>query len=130
MDGVFLANDVTVNYFNSIRKTWHRILYTRDIIRPLTPVFYFNKHSILPWMFDRKLEICIESGLTMYWIRKYQQKPKEDKYRNPMKLGMTNIIGIMQITTALYFVAFIIFLMEVFGPKNGYIRRVLDFLTY
>lgn len=130
LDGVFFTNDVTVNYYNLINKSWRKVRYTRDVVRPHTPVFYFRKSSILTVMFDKKIELCNESGLTIHWIEKYKGKLRRSKFRKPSKLEMVSIMAILQISAALYLIAFIVFLMEIFSHKNDYIKKILDFLTY
>lgn len=128
--GVIFSNDVVINNFNWREKTWHIVHHTRDIIRPVTSVFYFRRNSILTWMFDRKIEICIESGLTNHWISKYKQKPKNSKYRKPSKLKLNHIIAAIQISVVMYSIAFIVFLLEVFCTTHTFIKDILDYLTY
>lgn len=130
LDGVYFINDVGVNYFNSLKNSWRRIGHTRDIVRPHTPVFYFRKNSILTWMFDRKIEIFNEAGLTMHWIAKYQPKQRKSKFKKPTTLKISGIITILEILIILFLLAFLIFLMEIFAGANGYIRKVLEYLTY
>lgn len=130
LDGIFFSNDVTVNYYNLINRSWRQIRYTRDIVRPHTPVFYFRKSSILTLLFDRKIEICNESGLTIHWIAKYRYRPKKSKYRKPSKLEIASIMAILQISAIMYSIAFVVFIMEMFSHKIEYIRKVLDFFTY
>lgn len=129
-NGVVYVNDVTINYFNSILNPTRQLGYTRDIVRPITPVFYFHKRSILTWMFNRKIETCKESGLITHWTEKYRRRRKANKQRQPKKLRIISILAIIQISAVLYLMAFIVFFMEVFGRTNRYIEKVLDYLTY
>ncbi|XP_031623054.1 uncharacterized protein LOC116340609 [Contarinia nasturtii] len=129
-EGVFFSNDLCVFYFNFIKNSWHRISTSRDVVRPHTLVFYFRKNSILTWKFNRKIERCDQAGLITHWISKYRQKPKEAKYKGPSKLKMVHVIAILQISAIMYLIAFFVFLMEIFAYEDGYIKKVLDFLTY
>lgn len=129
--GVMYTNDVTINYFNFLNKLRRfHLSHTRDIVRPITPIFFFNKNSILTEMFNRKIEKCRESGLIYHWIAQYKQKHKTDKNREPRTLGIQNILAIVQISMFLYFIAFIIFILEIISYKHARIRKLLDFLTF
>lgn len=129
-DGVTFINDVTVNYFNGINKTSHRLQITRDIARPNFPVFFFNKNSILTSIFTRKIGRCDESGLIPFWISQYTRKHKRDKHREPKTLGIFGIMAMLQITIVMYLISFIVFLMEILSLTHARIRKFLDFLTY
>lgn len=129
-DGVLFTNDVTVNYFNSLSKVPHEVQYTKDIVRLQNPVFYFRKNSFVAKMFDEKIETCLETGLTHYWLTKYAHKRHKIKNREPIKLGINNILAIIQIAVAMYIISFIVFLLEIFSTEGGLIRKVLDYLTY
>lgn len=130
MDGVFFTNGLTVNFYNMINKSWRHIRYTRDMARIHTPVFYFRKSSILTSMFDRKIELCNESGLMIHWIANYSAKPHRSEFSKPSQLGIASIMAILQISAIMYLIAIIVFVMEVFFHKNEYIRKFLDFFTY
>ena len=130
LDGVFFTNDVTVNYYNLINKSWRQVRYTRDVVRLHTPVFYFRKTSILTSMFDQKIEICNESGLTIHWVEKYKEKSRQRRYRKPTKLEVANIMAILQISAFMYLIASIVYAMEIFSHRNECVRKVLDFFTY
>lgn len=129
-DGVLLSNDVTINFFNFKNKSWRRIGYTHDVVRPVTPVFYFNKNSILTEIFNQKIQACSESGLIQHWISQYRQRIKVIKHREPKTLEISNILAILEISALIYFIAFIVFTSEIFTNKFERIRRVLDYLTY
>lgn len=129
-NGLIFTNDVTINYFNLINKFKRRVSYTRDIVRPITPIFYFNKNSILTEIFDRKIEKCKESGLIFHWTAPYKQKRKIDEHKEPKVLSVRNILGIVKITVFLYLIAIVIFVMEIISHKHERIRKTLDFLTY
>lgn len=129
-DGVHYINDVTVNYFNSMLKHKRPIGYTRDIVRHVTPNFYFHKLSILTWMFNQKIQTCLELGLVSHWKAKYQRNRKQKKQRYPKKLRISNILAIVRISAVFYLIAFIVFVMETFGRRNRCIKKVLDYLTY
>lgn len=130
-DGVVFTNEITINYFNLMNKSWNRIGYTRDKARLFPPVLFFNKHSILTYMFNRKVEICNESGLTSYWWRKYHQdNPKNNKEKKLKKLSIQNILAILRIAASLYLVAFIVFLLEIVSHQHKFIKKCLDYITY
>ncbi|XP_055300291.1 uncharacterized protein LOC129567447 [Sitodiplosis mosellana] len=128
--GLVFTNDVTINYFNLKNKFKRRVSNTRDIVRPITPVFYFNKNSILTEMFNRKIENCRESGLISHWTAPYKHKRKRDKHKKPTTLDVPHILAIIQISAFLYLIAFIIFVVEMISYKHERMRRCLEFFTY
>lgn len=128
--GVFLTNDVTANYFNYVNKSSRLIQYTRNIVRLQNPVFYMRKNSFLTRLFNEKIEQCKESGLVNHWLAKYAHKPMKTKQIEPNQLGIANILAILQISAVMCVISFIVFLLEVFCPPHGFVRKVLDFLTY
>lgn len=128
--GVFVTNAVTANYFNHISKSPTLIHYTRDIVRLQNPVFYIRKNSFLTRMFNAKIEQCKESGLVDHWLAKYTQKPVKNKLIEPIRLGIPNILAILQISAVMFFISLMVFLLEVFCPSHGFVRKILDFLTY
>lgn len=81
-------------------------------------------------MFDQKIEICNESGLTIHWVEKYKKKPERQKYRKPTKLQVANIMAILQISAIMYLIASIVCVMEIFSHRIECVRYVLDSLTY
>lgn len=127
---MFLTNDVTANYFNHMSKSSRHIQYTRDIVRLQNPVFYIRKNSFLTRMFDEKIEWCKESGLVIHWLAKFIHKQTKKKLIEPNQLGISNILAILQISGVMFFISFIVFLLEVFSPTQRFIRKFLDFLTY
>lgn len=129
-EGVIFTNYVTLNYFNLMEKAWGRIGHTRDVARSFDPSLFFNKHSILRWMFDRKIGMCRESGLTTFWAARYRPKHNEDRQIHLKRLSIQNILAILQITAAMYLIAFMVFLLELFSYEHKRIKKCLDYLTY
>lgn len=113
-----------------MNKSSHQLEFTRDALRTIDPVFYFPKHSILTRMFNVKIQICQETGLINRWISQYTHKLKKDQQKEPRKLGMPSITAILKISAAMYLLAFIVFLLEMFKNNHKRIERFLDFLTY
>lgn len=128
--GVAFTNDLTVNYFNYVSRSSPPIDYTRDILRANNPVFFFHKQSILTTMFDRKIELCLESGLVFHWVRKYMHNKRKNNQKEPKKLGISGIMAMIQIAAVSYLAAFLVFLLEILSQNNVRIRKYLDFLTY
>lgn len=129
-NGVIFTNDVIINYFNYISKSTYRIDYTRDVVRPNAPVFFFNKHSMLTWMFNRKIEICQESGLVLHWTAQYTHSRMKNNQKQPKKLGIESILAALEISAVLYLIAFIIFIMEILSHEYRRIKQFLDYFTY
>lgn len=113
-----------------VTKSWRQIVSTSDVVRQHTPVYYFNTHSILTWMFNRKIEACNESGLTYYWSIKYTMKTNRNKEKKPKKLQITNILVILQISAIIYTIAFIVFIFELLSRSHRKIKTIVDYLTY
>lgn len=129
-EGVLFTNYVTLDYFNLIEKSWGKIGHTRDMARSFDPSLFFNKHSILRWMFDRKIEIFNESGLISYWAARYRSKRTNDRQGKLQKLNIQNILAILQITAVMYLIAFMVFLFEILSYEHRGIKKCLDYLTY
>lgn len=129
-DGILFTNDLTINYFNMIKKTWYQLGYTLDVVRPHTPVFLFPKHSILTWLFNRKVEACNESGLISHWAAKYNPKRLKIESKKPKKLAINNILAMLQISFVMYSIAVSVFVLEIMSRSHNRIKRFLDFLTY
>lgn len=89
-----------------------------------------RKHSFLTRMFNEKIGQCKESGLIDHWLAKYTRHPMKMKHIKPHRLGIPNILAILQISAVMWVISFIVFLLEVFSPPHGFVRKVLDFLTY
>lgn len=130
VNGVVFATDLITSYFLYENDAWDAISYTKDVIRPFSPVFYFHKHSVLRWIFNRKIEMCQESGLIAHWIKMYKHDFSEIKIRQPKKLTIKGILTILQISAVMYLVASFVFAMEMLSQHSEKIRRFLDFFTY
>lgn len=129
-EGVVFTNYITLNYFNTIEKSWSRIGHTHDVARSFNPSLFFNKHSILRWMFDRKIEMCKEAGLISHWAARYLHKQDEDRQRKLKKLSIQNILAILQITAVMYSIACLVFLLEILSCEHDCIKKFLDYFTY
>lgn len=129
MNGVIFTNDIIANYFNFVNKTAHFSM-TRDIARLNYPVFFFHQRSILIWMFNRKIEASIESGLITYWTAQYNHIIKTKEKKGPKKLGIMGIMAMLEICAVMYLIAFVVFLMEFFSQQNMRLKNFLDYLTY
>lgn len=130
LDGVLFTSDLVADYFMFQNEAHHKIGYTVDIIRPFTPVFLFQKNSMLTWIFNQKIEMCQQSGLIIHWIAKYKKKINRNNKKKLKKLSITSFLTILQITAIMYFIAFMVFLMEMFSYRLENIKSVLDYLTY
>lgn len=127
---MLFTSDLVAKYFIYKNEDQNKIGYTINIIRPFSPVFFFSKHSMLTWIFNKKLESTIESGLIVHWIADYEGKINRNNEKKLKKLSITSILTILQITAAMYIIAFIVFLMEIFSYKHKSIKKCLDYLTY
>lgn len=130
LDGVVFTTDLITRYFLYKNDAWDVIGYTKDVIRPFSPVFFFHKHSVLRWIFNRKIEMCQQSGLIVHWIAVYKHEFDKIKRRQPKKLSINGILTILQITAVMYLVASIVFAMEILSQRAEKIKKFLDFLTY
>lgn len=126
--GVTFTCDMIVNYFNS--RTEHRLVDYTDMIRPFTPMFFFPKNSVLISIFNRKILICQQAGLVNYWYGKYTVVHKKKKRGKIRPLDIPSVLTILKISAAMYFVAFIVFVLEVLSDRFECIRNCLDFITY
>lgn len=127
--GVTMTSDISANYFNLMQKSDQRIEYTRDKVRAQNVVFFFQKNSILIFMFNRKLEIFKESGLIEHWKSAYKKRQRK-RQRGPRQLSLYNVLAILQICASLYTIAVLVFVLEIVALRNERIRKCLDFITY
>lgn len=129
-DGIVFGSDVVVHYFNMMSKSQHRIEITRDHVRQVSPVFFFPKNSILSYLFNQKIIICQESGLTFHWLAKYKRQHKKKDHRVPKVLRISDIVAILQLSSVLYLISILVFALEMITPQHEIIRKFLDYFTY
>lgn len=129
-DGIVFGSDVVVHYFNMKNKNQHRIEITRDHVRQVSPVFFFQKNSILSYLFNQKIITCQESGLTYHWLAQYKRERKKKEHRLPKVLSILDIVAILQISSVLYLISVLVFALEMMTPQYETLRKLLDYFTY
>lgn len=128
LDGMAFTTDVFVDYFN-LRNKWSRQMeFTR--VRTVSPVFYFQKNSILSKLFNEKIDIALESGLTLHWLTKYKQISMKNKAKAPKKLDIPSLVAVFEICAVLCLINCFVFAMELLSQKYAAIKRIVDYLTY
>lgn len=126
--GISITYDMIVDYFN--KKKHDRLLGITDMIRPVPLMLFFQKHSILTSIFDRKIEACHQAGLIAYWTRKYTRIQGGKIQGKPKPLDIPSILTILKISAVMQLIACIVFVLEVLSDRLQSIRKLLDFITY
>lgn len=129
--GVALTNEYTLNHFNLLFSPQRRLGFTRDRLLTFSNVFYFHKPSLLKDFFNEELYKYREAGLIRYWIKQHMDTRNEKSYqREPITLKVENILGVFQICALMYFISFMIFILEVISGRCPRVKCILDYLTY
>lgn len=126
-DGVAFGTDIIANYFNLVSKSQRQIESIR--VRTLAPVFLFRKNSIVSQLFNQKVDTCLESGLTFHWLAQFNRERRKSP-RLPKKLGLVNVIAILQIFTVLCLFSLFVFVLEILCHECYVIEIFLNYLTY
>lgn len=131
INAVVLASDISQKAFNLENSPHRRVGFTRDRLLMYSPVFLFRNKSMLTTVINNELQLLQETGLIEFWTKNYidDRKPKS-KHRKPTKLRMENIVAAFQICGIMYFVSFIVFILEVISVRYHRIKRILDYFTY
>lgn len=128
--GVVLATDLLQTAFN-LKNPRRRLSFTRDRLYMSSNVFLFRKKSILKNVFDDELLQVQRFGLVELWKKnKMGGIKKKSKKTQPTKLGLEHVLAAFQICGVLYFISFIIFVLEVISVRYQRIKKILDFFTY
>ncbi|XP_055298675.1 uncharacterized protein LOC129566616, partial [Sitodiplosis mosellana] len=130
-DTVALATDLNKKSFNLKNSPHRRVEFTKDRIYMYSPVFFFRKKSMLTRVINRQLQLLQEAGLINVWVgNRIDDRKTNSKCREPSKLRMEHIIAAFQICAIMYFVSFIIFILEIISVRCRRIQVVLDYMTY
>lgn len=132
--GAIFAAESAVNYFNLRRFRGGLVRTTKDrlILAPL--VIYFHQHTPLYYLnrIDEEITSYREHGLIDNWVSKYHDRRfvtvAEDK--TPKAIQIQSFYGIMIVCLTLLMMSVFVFLLELFSPRNLYIRCIVEFLTY
>lgn len=131
INSVMAWSDNFVSLFNSINAPHRRLSTTKDCLFTSHDVMYFRKKSALKNIFNKKLRRLSETGLIQFWISQYIYDRKVNaKERTQSKLHIENIIGALQICAFLYFMSFIVFILETISWFHYRIKYTVDWLTY
>lgn len=122
---------MSLKYFNLVNSPHRRLGYTKDRLFMYAPVIYFRKRSILKEVFNEQLQRIREAGVTQYWIKKYiDDRKTKPNHRAPKKLQIKSILAAFEICIFMYFISFIVFILELLSTRYRRIKVFLDFLTY
>lgn len=131
INGVVLTSDISQKAFNLENLPHRRLGFTKDRLFMYSPVFLFRNKSMLTRVINKELQLLQETGLIEFWTKNYidDRKPKS-KQRQPSKLRMENIVAAFQICGIMYFISFIVFILEIISVRYHRIKRILDYFTY
>lgn len=130
-DAVALSTDLSQKSFNLKNSPKRRLSFTKDRIFMYSPVFLFRKKSILTDIFNKQLHTLREIGLIEFWTKNaIDERSSKSEQRQPSKLQLHNILAAFQICGVMYFVSFVVFILEVFAMKFRYIKNIIEYFTY
>lgn len=132
IDGVILVNRISWKHFNLLHSPLRRLEFSTDQLFMYSPAFFFNKKSALRSVFNDELRKLRESGMVDHWINRYieDHKTKLKTNQEPVKLKIGNIAAIFYVCISMYVVSFIVFICELLSVRYGYMKNIIDFLTY
>lgn len=128
-NSVALTNEFSLNYFN-LFLPGRRLGHTKDRLFTFDNVFYFHKPSMLKDPFNEELYKYHEAGLIRYWIKQYSDTRNIKEERMASKLEIGNISGAFQICALMYFISFVVSILEVISGRCPRVRYVLEYFTY
>lgn len=130
---VLILTEGPATYFNLINIPHRRLSMTKGFWM-MNFVFYFRQKSILREVFNRKIEILQQSGLTEFWIKTEMDDRRTKLYlrtaAEKANLQIATMRGASQICGVLYFISFVVFILEVLSRVFSRTKEILDFLTY
>lgn len=130
-DGVAFVTDLTQRSFNIKYAPARRLEFTKDRLYMFSPVYLYPKRSLLISVIDHQLQLLREAGLIRFWIATSTDDHKPNpKQREPTKLQIENVLAAFQIVALMYFISFIVFIIEIKCANYPRIKYVIDYLTY
>lgn len=125
-----LVNHMSWEYFNLVNSPNQRLGFTKDRLFMYCPAFFFSKKSTLKVVFNEELGKLRESGVIEHWIKKYVDGRKIKPIQAPIKLKIFNIFAAFEICIVMYFISFIIFILELLSVKYYRIKLFIETITY
>lgn len=123
--GALTSTEISATYYNRYHRNDVAVVLSKERILLLPIVIYLRKYSCLRSPFNQHVEKLTSGGILEHWINRYTH----DKYthfqmrKTPQVLTLSQLGGIFSICGALYFLAFLVFLMEIVTLKWRCLRN-------
>lgn len=86
---------------------------------------------MLAEVFKRQLQSFREAGLIDLWIENYiDDRKSNSKHREPSQLHMENVVAAFHICGFMWFISFVVFILEVINGRWRRVQSAIDYLTY
>lgn len=128
--GVYLSSINLINYNNLQHFRQPKILRMKEHMQLFPLIILLPKHSCLKSSFDHQILAFQSSGLIQHWLKSFTKTIKDIEDKEPRKLKIDQIIGIIEICAALHALSFLIFIMELLTWKYKKIKYIIDFFTF
>lgn len=132
-NGVFMASAQIIDYYHFRRLNGEPILRTRETIQLLPYSIYLRRQSCLTHPINLQIALLSSNGLIANWDSKYRAnnflKSKSNDNREPKRLVIDQISGVIIICMVLYAIGVIIFILELMSTRHETIKIVMDFFA-
>lgn len=131
IDGVVRSAKQLMMHFNAENYPRRHLSFTKDQLYNNLVVYYFPKKSVLRNLFNNRIRIFLQSGLSEFWYTQNMYTSSEvPKESAQSPLHFKNIIGILQICAPMYLITCIVFHLEVISVLFPRIKYITDYLNY
>lgn len=131
VDGVVHTTAFTLDAFNSENIPHRRLSYTKNRFYSIRSVLIFRKKSILTPLFNEQILWFRQSGLISFWYSFYVDDRRiKSKQGITSNLQIETINELLKLCAVMYFISFVVFILEVFGGKLVIVKHIIDFFTY
>lgn len=128
--GVYLTHGRAISFENMQSLRQQKILRTREHMQMLPMSILLRKHSCLRRSFDYHVSAFQTSGLIDHWEDMYPDAVKIIPDKNPKKLKIGQIVGVIEVCAVLYTISLLIFIFELITLKQGKIKKIIDYFTF
>lgn len=132
IDGVVIWSKFSSIHFNAVNAPQRHLSFTKDHLFSTATVLFFRKKSVLPGLFNQKIQRLNEAGLTEFWLLNIVDKKRTKKSTESVQtlFHIGNLYGVLQICAVSYLNALIVFVLEVISERYPRIQNIIDYLTY
>lgn len=124
--GAIIGPSESAEYYNKLADK--RIFKpSRKLFAPIYVTYYFRKYSNLVGIFDKAMQSLVEAGLIDFWQKPIRSIHLEDEFDEGSRLkalAFAHVEGIFIVATVLYFIAILMFLLEMLSMRVRFLRLI------